>query len=425
MSATAIKEVLAGLDDVRDDLHALYRRLHAHPELSMQEHETAALIERRLAALGIPAFRCGGTGVVGVLENGPGPVVAFRADTDGLPIDEQTGLDYASRATGVLPDGTETAVMHGCGHDTHVSSLLVAAALMAGSRASWSGTLVLLFQPGEEVAAGAKAMVADGLWDRAPRPEVVLGQHVMSGSAGTVRCATGTAASMADSWQVTVRGRGAHGSQPDLSLDPIVQVAHTITRIQGVVSREVSPLSSAVVTVGRIAGGLKENIIPDSAMFTLNVRTFDESVRTRVLDALRRIIKAEADASGAPEPEITELSSFPKLVNDDAVSGRVTAALDAHWGEGAVRAAEPMMGSEDFGVLGEAIGVPYCFWTVGGTDPELYAEAEAEGTLSTTVPGNHSPFFAPVVEPTLSRMVEAAVVGMLTFLSDRANPSQP
>ncbi|SFS73292.1 amidohydrolase [Saccharopolyspora flava] len=414
MSATAVKEVLAGLDDVRDDLHALYRHLHAHPELSMQEHRTAELIEERLAALGVPAFRCGGTGVVGVLENGPGPVVAFRADTDGLPIDERTGLDYASTATGVLPDGTETAVMHGCGHDTHVASLLAAATLMSGARHAWSGTLVLLFQPGEEVAAGARAMVADGLWDRAPRPEVVLGQHVMSGPAGAVGCATGTAASMADSWQVVVRGRGAHGSQPDLALDPIVQVAHTITRIQGVVSREVSPLSSAVVTVGRIAGGLKENIIPDSAMFTLNVRTFDDAVRTRVLEALRRIIRAEAEASGAPEPEITELSAFPRLVNDEAVSGRVTAALDAHWGEGSVRAAEAMMGSEDFGVLGEAIGVPYCFWTIGGTDPERHARAEADGEV---VPGNHSPFFAPVVEPTLSRMVEAAVVGMLEFFS--------
>lgn len=417
-TGTAAGTVLAGLDELRDDLLSLYRHLHAHPELSMQEHETAALIEERLAQLGIPAFRCGGTGVVGVLENGPGPVVAFRADIDALPIEERTGLDYASAATGALPDGTETALMHGCGHDTHVASLLISAALLVRARQAWSGTVVLIFQPGEETAAGARAMVDDGLWERAPHPEVVLGQHVMPGPAGVVRYRPGTSASMADSWEVTVRGRGAHGSQPELSIDPIVQVAHTITRIQGIVSREVGPLSSAVVTVGRIAGGLKENIIPDSAMFTLNVRTFDEAVRTRVLGSLRRVIKAEADASGAPEPEIKELSSFPQLVNDGDVTGRVSAALAEYWGEGSVREGEAMMGSEDFGLLGEAVGVPYCFWFIGGTDPELYAKAEAEGTLASTVPGNHSPFFAPVLEPTLPRMVEAAVVGMLAFLGE-------
>lgn len=417
-NGTAAAAVLAGLDELRDELHSLYRHLHAHPELSMQEHETAALIEDRLAELGIPTFRCGGTGVVGVLENGPGPVVAFRADTDALPIAERTGLDYASEASGVLPDGTETAVMHGCGHDTHTASLLIGAALLVRARQAWSGTVVLIFQPGEETAEGARAMVADGLWERAPRPEVVLGQHVMPGPAGTVWYRSGTSASTADSWEVTVRGRGAHGSQPERSVDPIVQVAHTITRIQGVVSREVGPLSSAVVTVGRIAGGLKENVIPDSAMFTLNVRTFDEHVRDRVLSALRRIIAAEADASGADEPEIEELSSFPRLVNDGAVTDRVSAALGAHWGESSVREGEAMMGSEDFGVLGEAAGAPHCFWFIGGADPELYAEAEADGTLTTAVPGNHSPFFAPAVEPTLSRMVEATVVGMLEFLGD-------
>ncbi|GAB3300681.1 amidohydrolase [Parasphingorhabdus pacifica] len=417
-SGTTAGTVLAGLDELREDLYALYRHLHSHPELSMQEHATAALIEDRLADLGIPTFRCGGTGVVGVLENGPGPVVAFRADTDALPIAEQTGLDCASEATGVLPDGTETDVMHGCGHDTHTASLLISAALLVRARQVWSGTIVLIFQPGEETAAGARAMVDDGLWERAPRPELLLGQHVMPGPAGIVRYRPGISASMADSWEVTVRGRGAHGSQPELSVDPIVQVAHTITRIQGIVSREVGPLSSAVVTVGRIAGGLKENIIPDSAMFTLNVRTFDETVRAQVLGALRRIIKAEAEASGAPEPEITELSSFPRLVNDDDVTGRVSTALDAYWGEGSVSEGDAMMGSEDFGLLGEAIGVPYCFWFIGGTDPELYAKAAADGTLAGTVPGNHSPFFAPVVEPTLPRMVEAAVVGMLAFLGD-------
>ncbi|RCW45710.1 hippurate hydrolase [Halopolyspora algeriensis] len=415
---TAAETVLAGLDDVRSSLHGLYRHLHAHPELSMQEHETARLIESHLAELGVATFRCGGTGVVGVLENGPGPVVAFRADTDALPIAEQTGLDYASSATGVLADGTETQVMHGCGHDTHTASLLISATLLARSRHAWSGTIVLIFQPGEEIAAGARAMVDDGLWDRAPRPDVVLGQHVGPEPARTVQYRTGTSASMADSWQVTMFGRGAHGSQPHLSVDPIVQVAHTITRIQTIAAREVDPMDSAVVTIGRIAGGMKENVIPDSTMFTVNVRTFDEQVRERVLDSLRRIITAEAAASGAPEPLITELSTFPRLVNDEATTTRVMTALGEFWGPDSVGEGQLLMGSEDFGVLGEAAGAPYCFWFIGGTDPELYAKAEAAGTIPSSVAGNHSPFFAPEIEPTLSRMVEAAVVGMVTFLHD-------
>jgi amidohydrolase len=414
----AARAVLAGLDDVRAELHRLYRHLHAHPELSMQEHETARLVESHLAQLGVTTFRCGGTGIVGILENGPGPVVAFRADTDGLPITEQTGLAYASSATGVLPDGTATDVMHGCGHDTHVAALLTSATLLDRAREAWSGTVVLIFQPGEEIAAGARAMVADGLWDRAPRPAVVLGQHVGPGPAGTVKYRSGTAASMADSWEVTMFGRGAHGSQPHRSVDPVVQVAHAITRVQTVVSREVDPLDSAVVTIGRIAGGMKENVIPDSAMFTVNVRSFDDRVRERALESLRRVIHAEAAASGAPEPRITELSTFPKLVNDADVMARAMAALSDFRADDGVGGAPLLTGSEDFGVLGEALGAPSCFWFVGGTDAEQYAKAEAAGTVETDVPANHSPFFAPEIEPTLSAMVEAAVVGVLTFLHE-------
>lgn len=413
---TAADQVLTGLDEVRADLHRLYRHLHAHPELSMREHETARLIESRLMELGIETFRCGGTGVVGVLTNGPGPVVAFRADTDALPIAEQTGLDYASTATSTDSEGVSNPVMHGCGHDTHVAALLIGARLLANTRHAWSGTIVFVFQPGEETGAGARAMVDDGLWERAPHPEVVLGQHVCPGPAGQVNYRVGTAASMADSWRVTMFGRGAHGSQPHRSVDPIVQVAHTITRIQTITAREVDPLDSSVITIGQVAGGLKENIIPESAMFTLNVRNFDERVRARVLDALRRIIQAEAAASAAPDPQITELSSFPRLVNDADVSQRAMGALAEYWGPSSVHTGTPLMGSEDFGVLGESLGVPYCFWFIGGTDAEHYAAAKAAGTLETEVPGNHSPFFAPELEPTLSRMVQAVVVSTLAFL---------
>ncbi|GAA1754459.1 amidohydrolase [Kocuria aegyptia] len=394
-------------EDLRQRMHELYRHLHAHPELSMQEHATAALLEQRLTALGIENFRCGGTGVVGVLRNGDGPTVAFRADTDGLPLAEDTGVDYASTATGRLEDGTEVPVMHGCGHDTHMAVLLTAAELLAGAREAWAGTVVLVFQPGEETAAGARAMLEDGLWEKAPLPEVVLGQHVMPSRAGTVSWSAGDAMAMADSWRVTVHGKGAHASQPQDATDPIVLGAHMITRIQTVVSREIDARRAAVVTVATFHGGLKENIIPASAEFTLNVRTFDPAVRDHVLGALRRIIAAEAAASGAPEPGIEEISTFPRNYNDPQATAALVERFRGVLGEDNVVEIEPVMGSEDFGALGAAIGVPSVFWMFGGHDA---ATLEGEGP----VPVNHSPFFAPAIEPTLCTGVRAALTAILS-----------
>lgn len=393
-------------DEQRAEMHDLYRHLHANPELSMQEHRTAALIQAELERAGLETFVCGGTGVVGVLRNGEGPVVAFRADTDGLPIREDTGVPYASTATGTLDDGTEVPVMHGCGHDTHAATLLTAAKILAGSTDRWSGTVVLIFQPGEETAAGARAMVEDGLWDRAPKPEVVYGQHVMPGLAGTIQYASGHTMTQADSWKVTLLGRQSHGSQPQDSIDPIVLGAHIITRIQTIVSREIDPRRAAVVTVGSFHGGLKENIIPADAEFTLNIRTFDDAVRAKVLSALRRIIRAEAEASNAPEPLIEELYTFPKNYNDPQATSDVVEALRRELGEGSVNEIEPLMGSEDFGLLAESIGVPSVFWFFGGhTEETLAAEP---------VPMNHSPFFAPAMEPTLSTGVQAALAAILS-----------
>jgi amidohydrolase len=394
-------------DELRRRMHRLYRELHASPELSMQEHATAELIEQRLTALDIENFRCGGTGVVGVLRNGDGPTVAFRADTDGLPLAEDTGLDYASTATGRLEDGTEVPVMHGCGHDTHVAALLTAAELLAGARGAWAGTVVLVFQPGEETAAGARAMLEDGLWERAPLPEVVLGQHVMPSRAGTVSWSAGDAMAMADSWRVTVHGKGAHASQPQDATDPIVLGAHMITRIQTIVSREIDARRAAVVTVATFHGGLKENIIPASAEFTLNVRTFDPAVRDHVLGALRRIIAAEAAASGAPEPGIEEISTFPRNYNDPGATAALVERFREVLGEDDVVEIEPVMGSEDFGALGAAIGVPSVFWMFGGHDA---ATLEGAGP----VPVNHSPFFAPAIEPTLSTGVRTALTAILS-----------
>ncbi|NLS09651.1 amidohydrolase [Nesterenkonia sp. MY13] len=389
----------------RQHLHTLYKEFHQNPELSMQEHRTAERIERELTALGISSFRCGGTGVVGIVENGDGPVVAFRADTDALPIEEATGLEYSSEATGTLPDGTDVPVMHGCGHDSHITGLLGAAQVLLRNRETWSGTLVLIFQPGEETAAGAAAMIEDGIWDKAPRPEVVLGQHVSPGKAGTVDISAGPAMAMADSFRVTVTGRQTHGSQPQNGKDPIVAAAAMVTRLQSVVSRELSPLDSAVVTVGTFHAGLKENIIPETAEFSLNIRSLDEDVRSTVLNAVERIINAEAAAAGLEQPQMERLYHFPLNYNDETAVDRVLPALQKAVGAQNVAESKPRMGSEDFGLLGSAIGVPSVFWFFGGTP-----DGDPEG------PVNHSPYFAPVIEPTLTAATDAAVSTLLAWL---------
>nr|WP_236558186.1 amidohydrolase [Citricoccus sp. K5] len=390
-------------------MFAFYRHLHANPELSMQEHATAAFIEAHLDTLGIEHFRCGGTGVVGVLRNGEGPVVGFRADTDGLPIQEDSTVDYRSTARGALADGTEVPVMHGCGHDTHVAALMTAAEVLAGDRDSWSGTLVLLFQPGEETAAGAQAMVEDGLWEKAPQPEIIYGQHVMPGLAGTVEVVSGPAMAYADSWKVTLRGEQSHGSQPQDSIDPIVLGAHIVTRLQGIVSREIGPRQAAVVTVGTFHAGLKENIIPATAEFTLNVRTMEDDVRESVLAAIRRIISAEAAASGAPEPEIEELYRFPRNLNDPDATAALAEVLRGALGAENVLDGEPRMGSEDFGTLPGALGVPSVFWFFGGFD--------AATVESGTMPVNHSPRFVPVPQPTLWTGATAALAALRSKLA--------
>ena len=394
-------------DELRTKMHDMYRYLHANPELSMQEHRTAQLIEKSLLELGIDTFICGGTGVVGVLTNGDGPTVAFRADSDGLPIAEDTGVDYASTARGQLEDGTDVPVMHGCGHDTHVASLLTVAELLTTAREAWAGTIVFLFQPGEETGAGAKAMVEDGLWDRAPKPEIVFGQHVGAMLSGTVQIAIGDSHAMTDSLKVTVYGQGSHGSQPQDSIDPIIQGVNMINRIQTIVSREVHPMKSAVVTVGTFHAGLKENIIADQAEFTINVRTLDPEVRAQVNAALRRIINAEADASGAPKPLIEELYTFPRSYNDPDATAELVVELRNALGESNVTHMDPVMGSEDFGLLAQAIGVPSVYWFFGGHSAKTLQSDEP-------VPVHHSPLFLPEIEPSLSTAVRAALAAIMS-----------
>lgn len=387
------------------DLHDLYRHLHAHPELSMVEHETAALIVSRMSALGYATTACGGTGVIATLTNKDGPIVAFRADIDALPLPEESGLPYASAARGTLPDGTEVPVMHACGHDTHVTCAIGAATLLAQDRAAWAGTVIFIFQPGEETAVGAQAMIEDGLWRKAlpngGMPDIVYSQHVWPGRSGTIDITPGPAMARADSWKVTVHGRGGHGSRPEGTIDPVVLTAYMIVRIQSIVAREISAHSSAVITIATIKAGLKENIIPATAEFTVNVRNLDDEVRESVLAALRRVIYAEAQASGAPAPSIEELYAFPLLVNDVAGTAEAVQVLGAELGEDQIGEQPASMGSEDFGHLPQAIGVPGVYWFFGGTPSEMF-EGDAP------VPFNHSPLFAPTLEPTLSTGVRAA-----------------
>ncbi|MDO5634861.1 MAG: amidohydrolase [Micrococcus sp.] len=406
---TSLPAALLLDDAARERMHADYRHLHAHPELSMQEHETAAWIERQLDELGVEHFRCGGTGVVGILRHPQDPdavTVAFRADTDGLPIEETSGVNYASTARGTLADGTDVPVMHGCGHDTHIMGALTAARQLVAAPKTWRGTVVFVFQPGEEIGAGAAAMVADGLWDTAPRPAVVLGQHVTPLQTGHVHAMPGTAMAATDSWAITFHGHQSHGSRPQGSLDPIVQGAHAVTRLQTIVSREVDPREPTVVTVGTFHAGLKENIIPASAEITVNVRTFSPERRTAVLEGIKRIVRAEAAASGAPEPTIAELSQLPLCHNDPEQTAHVIAALQAELGEDAVTSPQPLMGSEDVGILATAIDVPLVYWFFGGFTGEEIAD----------FPVNHSPDFAPDLAPALDTGYRAALAGLLAYI---------
>jgi hippurate hydrolase len=304
-----------------------------------------------------------------------------------------------------------------CGHDMHVTWLTGAAALLAAGRAAWHGTLLVVFQPGEETAQGARAMIDDDLFARFPKPDVVLGQHLMVGRAGDVAGSEGPITSAADSLQIRMFGRGAHGSMPQASVDPIVMAAATVLRLQTIVSREVAATESAVVTVGVLHAGTKENVIPDEAVIKLNVRTFDDAVRTRVLAAIERIVNAEASASGAPKPpEITPLDRYALVTNDPEATKQVVDAFRRHFPAERLRETKPAPASEDFGTFGAAWQAPSVFWFIGGTDPDAYAMAKA-AERTADLPTNHSPYFAPVLHPTVEAGVEALVTAAAAWLT--------
>jgi len=378
-------------DATRSELEALYKDLHAHPELSFAEHRTAGIAAERLDAAGFTVSTgIGGTGVAGVLRNGDGPAVLLRADMDALPVREETGLDYASDVMATDARGERTHVMHACGHDMHVTWLCGAVASLAAGRDDWQGTVIAVFQPAEEIGAGARAMLDDGLLRQVGVPDVVLGQHVFPREAGTVLYRAGAMLGAAESWDVTLYGRGGHGSQPERTVDPVVMAASAVLRLQTLVARELAPAELGVVTVSRLRAGHAENVIPDTATITLNFRAFDAEVQRRLTEGARRIIDAEAAASDAPRaPSYQTLSAFPVTVNDAGLTARLAGVL-----RGAVEM-EPVMGSEDFGLFGTAAGAPSVFWGIGGS---------WDGA-----PGNHSPLFAPVLETTLPAGVAALV----------------
>ena len=359
------------------DLEALYIDLHQHPELSFQETRTAGIAAQHLRDLGLEVEEgVGVTGVVGVLRNGEGPVVWVRADMDALPVEEQTGLAYASTAKGVDPAGTTVPVMHACGHDMHVTAMIGAVEKLVATRAEWSGTLVVLIQPAEEYGAGARAMLDDGLLDRYPKPDVVLGQHVTPLPAGIIGVRSGTQMAASDGLTVTLHGRGGHGSRPHATIDPVVMAAATVMRLQTIASREIDPQGVAVVTVGSIHAGLKNNIIPAEAKLELSLRYPNEGVREKVLASVERIVRAEAMASGAErEPEIHTQHTLPATINDEEATARVSAALRRALGESAVVDPGMFTGSEDVSWFARDAEVPLVFWFWGGVDPARFAEA--------------------------------------------------
>ncbi len=397
--ASHIEQVLPTVEDI-------YKDIHRHPELSMQEVRTAGIVAQKLREAGYEVTEhVGKTGVVGLLKNGDGPTVMLRADMDALPMAEKTGLPYASTAQGTNQKGETVPVDHSCGHDIHTSWLLGAATVLAQARDAWHGTFMAVFQPGEETAQGSQAMLDDGMMQRFPRPDVILAQHLLQFPAGDVRVRPGETLTAADSLSVRFFGKGAHGAMPQNGIDPIVMAAAAVLRLQTIVAREVAPGTQAVVTVGEFHGGTAANVIADEANISLNVRTTDEAVRNHVLAAIKRICTAEARASDAPkDPEFEVIDSYPLTVNDPEVAKRIAAAFREQFGKRATEAA-PVGASEDFSRFGRAWKVPYAMWFVGGTPQEKYDQAIADGTVD-KLPGPQSPFWAPVLHPTLETGIE-------------------
>ncbi len=413
-STASSKEVQA----VYPAAYALYLDVHQNPELSGREVQTSAKLAERLRTMGYEVTEhVGGTGIVALLKNGAGPTVMLRTELDALPVEEKTGLAYASKVHAKDDAGREVPVMHACGHDLHMAAMVGTAAIMASTKDTWQGTLMLIGQPAEETIGGAKAMIADGLFTRFPKPDVAVALHVgNTEAAGVVGITPGIYNTNADSLRITIYGKGGHGSAPQTAIDPIVIAARTILAWQTIVSREVKPREMAVITVGYVQAGTKNNIIPDHAELGMTVRTNNAEVRKQVLAAIARITKAEAEAGNAPrEPLIEHLEFTDAVYNDPALAERERKVLAGALGESNVKIEEPITPSEDFSFFTEQ-GIPGFYFSLGGAEPGKFAEAKAAGTL---LPSGHSPLFAPDVDPALRTGIAAEVAVLRDLLRAR------
>jgi amidohydrolase len=404
------------VDAVYPAARALYIELHQHPELSGHEVQTAAKLAGKLRALGYEVTEhVGGYGVVAILRNGSGRTVMLRTELDALPLEEKTGLPYASQVRTRDDAGNEVAVGHMCGHDLHMSALVATANIMAHSKDKWHGTLMLIGQPAEEAIGGAQLMVKDGLFTRFPRPDVALALHVSNWlPAGKVGVVPGVYDANSDALRITIFGKGGHGSAPQTTIDPIVIGSRTVLALQTIASREVEPGELAVVTVGSFHAGTKNNIIPDQAQLDLTVRTRKADVRQQVLAAITRITTAEAEAAGAPRaPLIEHTGSRDAVFNDPALTQRMRGVLENALGSENVQQVQPISASEDFSVY-VAQGIPGFFLMLGGANAEKFAAAQASGNR---LPSNHSPLFAPDLEPSLQTGISAEVAMLRDLLT--------
>ena len=420
--------VVASVDREFPSLLALYTDLHRNPELSLMEERTAGVITKELRAAGVEVTEGfgGGFGVVGVLRNGPGPTVLLRADLDGLPVLEETGLPYASTRRTKNLAGQEVPVMHACGHDVHMTCLVGAARTLVALKDRWSGTLVFVGQPAEETGVGARVMLAAGLYRRFPKPDFAIALHDSATlPAGTVGLIEGFSMANVDSVDITVRGVGGHGAYPHTTKDPVVLAARIVLTLQTIVSRENRPVDPVVITVGSIHGGTKHNIIPDEVKLQLTVRSYADDVRARTLEAIRRVCRGEAIAAGLPEermPVITvsETEFTPATYNDPALTRRLRGTFERWFGTANVKSIDPEMGGEDFGRFGRTTEkVPISLIRIGAVDPAAAAESARNGT---PLPSLHSSKFAPVPEPTLKTGVAALTAAALDLLGAQGSP---
>ena len=406
LQLTAVQKILSDLDETQREREKQYKYFHQHPELSMKEDHTAQTIIDILSEAGIETKRVGKTGVVAEIKNGEGPVVAMRADIDALPIKENSGKDYTSTVSTQDENGKTVGVSHACGHDFHISSLLGALKAFNEHKDAWKGTYIGVFQPGEETAQGAKDLVENGITSMIAKPDVYLGQHVLGAiPAGTVGIRSGAFLTTAASIRVHIFGKGSHGSMPELSVDPVVVASSIVLKLQTIVSRELAAKDYAIVTVGALNAGSKSNIIPDDAELLINTRTYSEDTQKFVHNAIERIVRGECELARCPkEPEFTYYDCYPLTNNDQNASLRVRKAFDEYFGEDSVDISRASA-SEDFSIVANAFKTPYAYWGLGG-----FADMQ-------NAPGNHNPAFAPDLQPTLNRGLEAAVVAACAWLA--------